>query len=120
MIRIADIILTIALVFCGILFSFWITSGTEDGGQLRITSGGKVFGTYSLQDGQSIKVKKGDSENLVIIEDGEAYMGSSNCTGQDCVHSHRISKSGETIVCLPHRLILEVTGKEGGYDSISR
>ena len=54
------------------------------------------------------------------IRDGSAYVRKSDCAGQDCVHSHEISRNGETIVCLPNKLLLEVKGGEKAYDSISK
>lgn len=38
-----------------------------------------------------------------------------------CVHQKAISKNHEMIVCLPNKVVVEVTGsEENGFDSIAR
>lgn len=34
----------------------------------------------------------------------------SDCPTQDCVHTGAISKSGQSIVCLPGRIVIQLTG----------
>ena len=43
-----------------------------------------------------------------------------NCHNHDCMQQGSISKTGETIVCLPHKLVLEVTGGEEEFDVIAQ
>ena len=40
---------------------------------------------------------------------------SSDCPTQDCVHTGTISRSGQSIVCLPARIVIQLTG--GAADS---
>ena len=37
-----------------------------------------------------------------------------------CEKTGKISKNGETIVCLPHRVVVEIQGGEGNVDSLVR
>ena len=45
---------------------------------------------------------------VLVIEDGKAYMEEADCPNQICVHHSAISHKGETIVCLPNRIVIEV------------
>lgn len=54
----------------------------------------------------------------VRIENGKVFMEKSTCPGQDCVRAGAISKKGETLVCLPYKVILQCTGK-GDYDALT-
>ena len=45
--------------------------------------------------------------NTVIIQNGEVFMESSNCKNQICVKHKKISRSGESIICLPNKVIIE-------------
>lgn len=64
-----------------------------------------VDGVYYLNDGS----------NILAIEDGEAYIREANCPGyQDCVERGRISAVGETIVCLPNKVVVEIVGEGEG------
>ena len=116
----ADILLATVLVAAGLLLSFVFSFGDSLGGSLKITADGKEFGTYSLLEDQTVTIKRNGHHNVVRIEDGSVSMVSSDCSGQDCVHQHSISRSGETIVCLPNRVVLEIYDGEDGYDTISK
>ena len=44
-----------------------------------------------------------------------------DCPDKLCVHQKAISKNHEMIVCLPNKVVVEVTGsEENGFDSIAR
>ena len=45
-------------------------------------------------------------------------VSESDCPNQDCVRSGVISKSGQSIVCLPARIVIELQGGSGGVDVI--
>ena len=121
MIKKADIILAAVLIVLGLAASIILSFGDTMGKELVITSQGEIYGTYSLLEDQTIRVEADDGHfNCVRIENGCAFVDSADCTGQDCVHSHSISKGGETIVCLPNKLILEISGGEKAYDSVSQ
>ena len=52
----------------------------------------------------------------VAAEDGNGLrVSSSDCPTQDCVHTGTISRSGQSIVCLPARIVIQLTG--GAADS---
>lgn len=43
----------------------------------------------------------------------------SDCPTQDCVHTGTISRSGQSIVCLPARIVIQlVGGSEPGLDAV--
>lgn len=120
MIKKADIILAAALIIIGLTLSFILTSDKSAGDELIIKADGKKFGSYSLLENKEIIIKKNSHINKVTINDGVVSMSFSDCTGQDCVNHHPISDSGETIICLPNKIVLEITGREDKYDIIAK
>ena len=46
--------------------------------------------------------------NILVIKDGKAFIESADCKNQICVNHKPISKTGETIVCLPHKVLVEI------------
>lgn len=46
----------------------------------------------------------------IRVSGGEVCVPESGCPSQDCVHSGTISRSGESIICLPNRLVIQLTG----------
>lgn len=92
-----------------ILFQFM---RKESGEQVEILVDGKVYGNYSLLEDQTIEVETLLGNNVVVIENGIAYMREADCPDQYCVQHKPISNMHETIVCLPHKLVVQMTGKE--------
>lgn len=50
--------------------------------------------------------------NIFICKDGRIQMLQSSCPDQICVHHTEISKTGESIICLPHKLVIEISGTD--------
>ena len=80
------------------------------GAAVRITIDGVLYGEYSLSEEQSISVDEELGHNRLVIENGSAYMADADCPDKYCMDYKPISKGGETIICLPHKLVVEVTG----------
>lgn len=93
--------------------AFWLVPravglfGNSKEQKLRITVSGEEYGSYSLEEDQVIKV--GDT-NVCEIKDKKVSMISADCPDQLCIHQRTIQLQGETIVCLPNKVVLEITG----------
>lgn len=116
----ADIVLAVLLIAAGLAASYILSFGQETGDKLVITADGSEFGTYSLLEDREIAVEQNGHINKVTIHDGKVSMNFSDCKGQDCVDHAEISLSGENIICLPNKVVLEIIGNDGGYDSIAK
>lgn len=109
-------ILVIALA----LFLIMHLTRSETGNQIQITVDGTVYGTYSLAKDQVIEVEENDFYNRIRIQDGEAYMEEANCPDGYCEEQGKIRGRTQTIVCLPHKLVVEVLDEDGmEYDDTS-
>ena len=111
-------ILAVAIV----LFLVMRVTGSESGNRIQVTVDGAVYGIYSLTENQVIEVKEGDFYNRIRIEDGKAYMEEANCPDGYCERQGKISRGAQTIVCLPHKLVVEVleaddTSRDSGENS---
>lgn len=97
-------------------FVFWYDSGKDIAknteGVLEITVDGEVYGRYPLNQEQEINVVTAYGKNTVVIEDDTAYVTEADCPDKICVGMQKISRDGEMICCLPHRLILTVRGAD--------
>lgn len=120
MIKKADIILAAALIVIGLAMSYFFSFGNEAGNQVLITCDGEKFGSYFLFEDNEVVIDRNNHLNKVTIHDGIVSMKFSDCNGQDCVHQGDISKSGEAIICLPNKVVVEITGGNAEYDSISK
>ena len=120
MIKKADIILAVALIIVGLAISYILSFGQEIGRELTISCAGEKFGTYSLLEDREIVIDRNDHINKVTIKNGIVSMSFSDCHGQDCIHQGEINKSGEAIICLPNKVVLEISGDEAEYDTLSK
>ena len=108
------IFLAILLAVVTVFLVVYERTGTraDAGACVRVTVDGSVYGTYA-QDGVTT--------NVLTIRDGRADMTEADCPDKLCVHQKAISKNHEMIVCLPNKVVVEVTGsEENGFDSIAR
>ena len=54
----------------------------------------------------------------VILDKTGAAVTDSDCPGQDCVHTGRITRAGQSIVCLPEQVVVTLEGKTPSADVI--
>ena len=116
----ADILLAATLIAAGLAISYIFSFGQSAGNTLEISCDGEIFGSYSLEKDREITINCGEHINKVIINKGTVSMSFSDCPGQDCIQQEAISHTGETIVCLPNRILLEISGNTRQYDTIAR
>lgn len=118
----ADVILLSVIFFILILWVIFSFVFKKEGVSVVVTVEGKEYQTVPLSKDQEIEVKKdGTVINRVSIHEGKVDMTEATCPDKLCVHQKPVSKSGETIVCLPHEVVVEVKGSEKGeFDSIAR
>lgn len=103
-----DLLLAGGLLLAGILTFFYFHLFSEPGNSVEIQLAGEVIGTYSLNEEQEIPIGEG---NRLQIQNGEAHMEWADCPDALCIHQGNISRVGETIVCLPHQVVIEVIGE---------
>ena len=105
----ADVILLIVLVLLGAGLSLLSASAGSAGQQVEVSVDGQLYGTYSLSEDQTIEI---NDTNVCEIKDGEVNMIQADCPDQLCIHQGPIHIQGETIVCLPNRVVVEITGND--------
>lgn len=90
----------------------------KDGNKVVIKVDGEIVKIVNLTDTNNIIVNGYDGgTNTVVIENGIVYMTEADCPDKICVNTGKISKIGETIVCLPHRVVVEIQGEVSQSDS---
>ena len=120
MIKKADIILAVILVITGISASVFSVMNISDGQTVVVSVAGEEYGRYNLSEDQNIVVKQDGHSNEIIIKDGSVSMVFSDCKNQVCVNTGAVSKTSQSIVCLPNKVMVEIEeGGEPEYDAIS-
>ena len=105
---IADIILIASVLLVGLSVFLIVNLTKEVGNSVRVSVDGRNVGEYSLSVDGEYSLNGGT--NILIISDGKAYLKEASCPDKLCVNQGKISLSGERIVCLPNRVMIEITG----------
>ena len=114
---IRDLVLAGSLLLAAVILLLVINGSRESGGVAVVRVDGveterlplSVNGTFPLNGGS----------NILIIQDGQAWMSEANCPDLICVRQGTIHYSGQVITCLPNRLTVTIEGGEsGGVDLI--
>ncbi|AQZ46671.1 NusG domain II-containing protein [Paenibacillus larvae] len=87
----------------------------------KISVDGKEFKTVELtQEEQIIEVKSDHGLNIIKVHDYGVEMTDADCPDEVCLTFGFVTKPGQNIVCLPHRVLVEVIGDGGtqGDDEI--
>lgn len=103
-------LLALALIVISLAVILITEAGRTEGAAVTVTVNGELVGVYSLATDGSYELNGGT--NTLTIEDGCAYVKRADCPGQDCVNHHKISRSGEQIVCTYNRISIVVEGKD--------
>lgn len=98
------------LLLAGLLIATQKALSTDGAVQVVVNVDGKSYGVYSLKREQVIRIETEYGYNELTIKDGKAGVTASDCKNQVCVHSMSISQNGQSIICLPHKLIIQITG----------
>lgn len=87
-----------------------------EGDTVTVSVDGKHYGTYALHTDLTLSIRTGEDgeeENLLVIRDGTARVESATCPDGICAAHKPISREGESIVCLPHRVVITVQTSDG-------
>ena len=85
----------------------------------RITRDGVLLAEIDLTKTQapfSFLLEDGRGRNLISVEQGRIRVSEADCPDQICVDQGWISDGTVPIVCLPHRLMIQIVGGEEGLD----
>lgn len=103
-----DIILIGAVLTVALMGILVLKLTQKDGAEVLVIINGETKYTYSLNEDLQKVISQDGKQNTLVICDGFAYIESASCPDKICVSHRKISKAGETIVCLPNKLVIEI------------
>ena len=115
--RLADLgIILGLLILAGVLFFLYFNKG-EEGAGVIVRVDGVEIARYSLSDDGRYELNGGT--NILVIEDGAAYMLEADCPDHICVSQGKVRCAGQCITCLPNKLTVTVYGTDEGVELVS-
>lgn len=93
----------------------------QEGARVVIEVDGQETASYPLAEDRTVLVEGWNGgTNLLEIRDGTVTVAEASCPDQLCVHQGSIRYTGQTIVCLPHRVVVTVeNGEEAPVDGVA-
>ena len=116
-----DALVVLAVLLLGVAAA-WLAYGGENSGALTATvkHRGQVVARVelsSLAEKKTVSID-GAYHLTVTLDRAGAAVTDSDCPGQDCLHTGRITRSGQSIVCLPEQVIVTLEGKAPSPDVV--
>lgn len=103
------ILIAVVAVVVGVMLFFLYGVNQGSGVYVQVEVQGKVVDVLPLNTDTSLEIEsQNNGENTLVIKDGYAFMSQANCPDGICTNHKRINKSGESIICLPHKVVVTV------------
>ena len=106
-----DIILAVVLLLAAAASFLWWNFSRAEGASVSVLINGVETACYALNEDREVVITTGENnefENIMVIRGGKVSVREANCPDSICVKTRSASKAGETIVCLPHKLVIEI------------
>ncbi len=104
-----DIIMLVLLVVAGLIGFISVKAFMKKGGTVRVSVDGVTVKTVSLDDDGEYRIEGYDGGyNLLVVKNGKAGIKEADCPDKLCVKQGKVSKEGESVICLPHRVVVEI------------
>ncbi len=117
----ADVILIIAVLSVAALSLLLLLLFSDNGERVAVIQGGERIGVYDLHTDMSLLINSPDDSekaNTLVISDGKAYIKDASCPDKYCENHRPIFLNGQTIVCLPHDLMIMIEGGANGSPDV--
>ena len=118
------LVLAIAAVACAGLAATRLMGANTDTDTATVVVRDGEQNVYELPLGKDATktITTGLGTNVVVIKDGRVHVEEADCPNQDCVHQGWIDAAGQQIVCLPHKLTVDIVDEnaKATYDVVGR
>ncbi len=108
-----DIILAVIVIVVAAVGLLLLNIFKTEGAYAVVKIDGKETERYLLSVNTEVVIEtENNGRNTLVIEDNKAFMKDANCPDKICEGHSKISYKGETIVCLPHKVVIEIVADE--------
>lgn len=116
-----DLLLILAILLLAGGIRAYTRLTRRGGGSVTVAVDGVTVASFPLNTDRAWTWTGATGSNTLVIEDGAARVTEADCPDRLCVRQGAIRYAGESIVCLPHSLVVTVAdGDENGLDAVAR
>ena len=106
---VGDVIVIALLLLVAFVSALTVFLTHDKGAWCAVSVDGKTLAAFPLSENTEYTVFLDDGKNTLTIKDGKAYMSFADCPDKICVAHKPISLDGESIVCLPHKVVVSIS-----------
>ena len=107
-----DMILIAVLLVLSAGIWLYSIAARQEGGYAQVAIDGEIVMELPLNKNTSVILGQGEHSDTLIIENGQAYVSEASCPDHVCIRQGKVSYNGQTIVCLPNKLVVTIRGGE--------
>lgn len=109
-----DRVLLLSLLAAGAILAAAVWLNRTPGAQVTVTVDGRETASFPLEGETEYLIETSEGTNLLVISGGEARLWEADCPDRLCVKQGAIRYAGDSIICLPHKVVIEIRGGETG------
>ncbi|MBR5220538.1 MAG: NusG domain II-containing protein [Clostridia bacterium] len=113
-----DILFIAVLLFLCAAAALGLYVFREDGDTVTVSIDGQLYAEYPLTEDRVVELISDGGFNRLIIEDGYAYVEEASCPDGICSSHRPIGHNGESIICLPNKVVIEIHRREQNQPDI--
>ena len=107
-----DVILIFAVLLVAVVIGLLLALTGKEGDTVTVTVNGAPYGSYSLYENRTVEIVTEAGTNRLVIKNGEAFVEAASCPDGICVAHRPIKSTRESIVCLPHGVVISILRAE--------
>jgi hypothetical protein len=107
----ADRILIVVLILFAITSLFFVSFLQTKGDIVQIFLNNQMKYQYKLTDEKNLIIKNQEGFIQIVVKDKKVWVDDSSCPAKICKKMGKISKTGQTIVCVPNKIFIQIIGK---------
>ena len=112
-----DILLISFFVITGVIFLVVFLLFGKNGSYVTVRVSGQEYINLPLTEDTQIEIAgKNNNKNTLVIENGKAYISNAQCPDGLCVKMGHISKVGQSVICLPNEIVVEIVSDNETLD----
>jgi hypothetical protein len=113
----ADILFAAAVLGLGLVLLLVLMMSRKTGTEVQVRVAGQVVQSFSLGENTTYLIEgAGGGQNRLVIQDGAAWIEEADCPDALCVGMGHIQRIGQSVVCLPHQVVVEIVGEAAETD----
>ena len=113
-----DILFIAVLLFLCAAAALGLYVFREDGDTFTVSIDGQLYAEYPLTEDRVVELISDGGFNRLVIEDGYAYVEEASCPDGICSSHSPIGHNGESIICLPNKVVIEIHRREQNQPDI--